>query len=233
MKKRVKSIIKISSLVAMICLGGPLYAKASSVPVIPLQPAPSVKANEVVKSETADKANDKETPAAAPVKSIPELEKEVSNIKGRNDEMNEKVLRANAQIIETLKKLKNKKGMSKRKIRLFNKNEEAIAGKLDGLSKLIEGLKENADKISVAEKKLSEPAKSETAVKHEDRTVETKSSDKATVNTDNKDAKPAETVDPIVAHRNQLESLVWLQLDRNRLLLQIFDSLSGISELLP
>lgn len=228
------NVIRLSVLAGMLGIASPVYCRASvSVPAAVVQPVnPSVsrdglKVNEV-KADNADKNS--ETPAV-PVKSVSELEKELSNIKGRNDEMNEKVSKSNTQIIDTLKKLKGKKGISKKQIRLFNKNEEAIAGKLESLTKLIDGLKDNAEKITTGDKKLAELMKNEETVKPADsKGGEIKPNETKAIDASKATAESTENSDNI---RIQLENLVWLQLDRNRLLLQIFDTLAEISALLP
>lgn len=223
-RSKFKNLIRISALTLLIGIASPMYCKASTVPATVLHPANTSSkegqkaGNESSKQEASDKTAEKEVNAAV-LKTAEELAKELSNIKGRNDEMNDRVSKSNNQIIDTLKKIKSKKGLSRKQLRQFNKNEEAIGSKLEGLSKLIEGLKENADKIASSDKKLGELIKSEDLAK----LVEAKASD----------SKQGESLENNESIRLQLENLIWLQLDRNRLLLQIFDNLAEISSLLP
>lgn len=230
-RSKFKKLIRISALTLLIGFVSPIYCAASGMPASVLHPAnPSPKdskeglkvGNEAAKTEAvSEKAAEKEV-NTAPLKTADELAKELSNIKGRNDEMNDKVSKTNNQIIDTIKKIKSKKGLSRKQLRQFNKNEEAIGLKLESLTKLIEGLKENADKIVNADKKLGEIIKSEDLAK----LTEVKSPDSKGAG----ESKPSDNNESV---RVQLENLIWLQLDRNRLLLQIFDNLGEISSLLP
>lgn len=221
-RRSIVNLIKIATLTVVLGISGTVYCKASvSGPLSAVQSANSTGSKEVAKSENGDKNNENTVSA----KKIEDLKTELSNIKGRNDEMNDRVLKSNTQIIDTLKKIKSKKGISKKKLRIFDKNEEAIAGKLESLTKLIDGLRENADRISFSEKKLNELSKNEGSSKAADnKTNEAKGSE-------NKIS--AESSDNSYNISVQLESLIWMHLDRNRLFLQIFDTLSEISALLP
>lgn len=259
--------MKIATLTVILGISGRVYCKAAVSAPLPATPSTNVTGSkDVAKTENGDKNNDNTVFA----KKVEDLKKELSNIKGRNDEMNERVSKSNTQIIDTLKKIKSKKGISKKKLRIFNRNEEAIAGKLESLTKLIDGLRENADKISFSEKKLNEISKNEGVVKVTDnkaadnKAADNKASDgKASDNkaadnkvSDNKVADNKVSDNKVVDNKTneikvtenkavaestdnsyyvsvQLESLIWLHLDRNRLFLQIFDVLAEISALLP
>lgn len=272
MKRSIVNLMKIATLTVILGISGTVYCKAAVSAPLPATPSTNVTGSkDVAKTENGDKNNENTVFA----KKVEDLKKELSNIKGRNDEMNERVSKSNTQIIDTLKKIKSKKGISKKKLRIFNRNEEAIAGKLESLTKLIDGLRENADKISFSEKKLNEISKNEGVVKVTDnkaadnkatdgkasdnkasdnktsdnkvadnkasdsKAVDNKASDNKVVDNKTNEIKVtenkavAESTDNSYYVSVQLESLIWLHLDRNRLFLQIFDVLAEISALLP
>lgn len=148
------------------------------------------------------------------VKSIDELKKDLSDTKSKNDDLNDRILKSNSKIIDSVKKLKAKKGYTRKQIKQFNKNESAISDKTELLTRLIEGIKDNNEKAEYSEKKLDELMKTGA----EDKTQDTSK------NSDNTQSN---------APRVQLEQLVWLEFERYKLLTQTLDLLGEIAGLLP
>ena len=117
---------------------------------------PTATIDKNVKKETEIK----EIKEAIPVRTKEEIEKDIVDVIKKNDELNEKVSKANIAVIDAVKAYKNKKGISKKRLKIFNKNEPLIIEKTESLTKTIEGLRAVVDKISANDKSLDEVRKS-------------------------------------------------------------------------
>lgn len=138
-----------------------------------------------------------------------DIEKDIAEVVKKNDELNDKVSKSNLVVIDAVKSFKDKKGISKKRLKAFNKNEAAIAEKTELLTKSVVDLKDNAEKISAVEKRLADAIK-----------------DLDTVKDKTKSEKDAE----IIVH---LEQSLVLHTDRNKTLTSIFDILNEILNLIP
>ncbi len=113
---------------------------------------------------TVDKSIKKETEfkeikEAIPVRPKEDIEKDISDVIKKNDELNDRVSKANISVIDAVKAFKNKKGISKKRLKVFSKNEPVIAEKTESLTKTIDGLRAIGEKISANDKSLDDVRK--------------------------------------------------------------------------
>ncbi len=170
--------------------------------VMASSPAPAVDKN--IKKETEIK----EIKEALPIRTKEDVEKDIADVIKKNEELNEKVSKSNISVIDAVKAFKNKKGISKKRLKIFSKNEPAIAEKTENLTKTIDELRAVGDKIAANDKSLDDVRK-------------------ALANPKTKNDKSLES------ELSLLEQSLALHVERGKILDSIFSVLGEISGLIP
>ena len=150
----------------------------------------------------------KEIKEALPIRTKEDVEKDIADVIKKNEELNEKVSKSNISVIDAVKAFKNKKGISKKRLKIFSKNEPAIAEKTENLTKTIDELRAVGDKIAANDKSLDDVRK-------------------ALANPKTKNDKSLES------ELSLLEQSLALHVERGKILDSIFSVLGEISGLIP
>lgn len=174
--------------------------------VMASSPAPAVEktVDKNIKKETEIK----EIKEALPIRTKEDVEKDIADVIKKNEELNEKVSKSNISVIDAVKAFKNKKGISKKRLKIFSKNEPAIAEKTENLTKTIDELRAVGDKIAANDKSLDDVRK-------------------ALANPKTKNDKSLES------ELSLLEQSLALHVERGKILDSIFSVLGEISGLIP
>lgn len=109
--------------------------------------------------DTKDSKDTKDIKEAPIVRTKEDVEKDIAEAIKKNDELNEKVSKTNASVIDAVSAFKNKKGISKKRLKAFNKKEPIIIEKTESLKKTIEELRNVGEKLSANDKSLDDVRK--------------------------------------------------------------------------
>ncbi len=174
--------------------------------VMASSPAPAV--DKTVDKNIKKETEIKEIKEALPIRTKEDVEKDIADVIKKNEELNEKVSKSNISVIDAVKAFKNKKGISKKRLKIFSKNEPAIAEKTENLTKTIDELRAVGDKIAANDKSLDDVRK-------------------ALANPKTKNDKSLES------ELSLLEQSLALHVERGKILDSIFSVLGEISGLIP
>ena len=174
--------------------------------VMASSPAPAV--DKTVDKNIKKETEIKEIKEALPIRTKEDVEKDIADVIKKNEELNEKVSKSNISVIDAVKAFKNKKGISKKRLKIFSKNEPAIAEKTEDLTKTIDELRAVGDKIAANDKSLDDVRK-------------------ALANPKTKNDKSLES------ELSLLEQSLALHVERGKILDSIFSVLGEISGLIP
>lgn len=174
--------------------------------VMASSPAPAV--DKTVDKNIKKETEIKEIKEALPIRTKEDVEKDIADVIKKNEELNEKVSKSNISVIDAVKAFKNKKGISKKRLKIFSKNEPAIAEKTENLTKTIDELRAVGDKIAANDKSLDDVRK-------------------ALANPKTKNDKSLES------ELSLLEQSLALHVERGKILDSIFSVLGEILGLIP